>query len=184
MKIIYIPGFLEGKEQLPVIKFALSKHNVMYFKYDTGLKESVPKLALQLKHFIDKIKLKKNEKLGIIGFSAGGIIADYYLKFIDSSKVSMFISICAPVRGTFLPNVCSKKRKGLQQLKKDSKFLSDLQKKKLQHVKKLSIWCPYDLIVSGKPAKQNENSVKTCYFLHVFAPCWPTIISKIRKLID
>ncbi len=182
MKIVYIPGFLERREQFPIIKYVLAKHKVIYFEYNTSLKDSIPKLATQLKQFINRIKLKENEKLAIIGYSAGSIIAEYYLKFIDSKKISKFISVCSPIKGTFLANMFSKRRKGLQQLKPKSKFLADLAKKRLKAVKKISFYCPFDIITPGTPAK-HENSIKSLYFLHVFAPCWPPIILKIRKLL-
>ena len=139
MKIIYIPGFLEGQAQLRVIRYALSKHNVICFGYDTRLKETIPNLANKLKHFVDNLKLKPNEKIAIIGYSAGSTIADYYLKFVDNKKVSKFISVCSPVEGTFLANICSKKRLGLLQLKPKSKFLADLARKKLLGISK-EIW--------------------------------------------
>jgi hypothetical protein len=63
MKIVYIPGFLEGREQLPILRCVLAKHRVIYFEYDTSLKEAIPKLAMQLKYFIDDLKLETNEKI-------------------------------------------------------------------------------------------------------------------------
>jgi pimeloyl-ACP methyl ester carboxylesterase len=183
MKIVYVPGFLEGREQLPILRYVLAKHKVIYFDYDTSLKETIPKLAMQLKYFINNLKLEATEKIALIGYSAGSTIAEYYLKFIDSKKVSKFILVCSPIEGTFLANIFPKNRKGLQQVKPKSKFLADLAKKKLPGVKKTSFYCPFDIITPGTPVK-HENSVKTFYFLHVFAPCWPTIILKIRKLLE
>lgn len=182
MKIVYIPGFLEGKEQFIILKQILSKHELLYFKYDTSLKEDIPELAKQLKRLIGNLHLKENEKIALIGFSVGSIIADYYLKFIDNKKVGKFTSVCSPIEGTFLANIFSRKRKGLQQIRPKSKFLADLAKKRLLSVKKTSFYCPFDIITPGTPSKQ-EKSIQTFFFLHVFAPCWPTIILKIKKLL-
>ena len=87
-KIIFLPGFTGGKRDAWIMKPMLrNKFDFYIFDYKTGLKEDLRIIAKQLQKFIDNLKLKKDEKIIIIGLSVGGIIASYYLKFLDDTKI-------------------------------------------------------------------------------------------------
>jgi hypothetical protein len=184
-KVIFVPGFYGGKYQIWLIKIILKNFELIYFQYNTTLKESIEKIAKQLKNFINNLKLNKEEKVDIIGLSAGGIIIDYYLKFIDNKKINKFISICSPFKGTYLANIYSLflKSKGLQQLKSNSIFLKELFKKRLNNIKVENIWCLFDLIVPGTSAK-GINPKHTYFFLHWFIQYWPPVIFEIKRFLN
>ncbi len=181
-KVIFIPGFTGGKRDMVLFKAFLSNYNVIYFDYDTGLNDKIEDIAKSLKRFIDKLKLK-TEKVNIVGVSAGGIIADYYLKYIDNKKVKSFVSICSPFGGTYLTYLFSKKRKGLMQLTPKCGFLKRLSSKKLRHIRKESIWCYLDPLVPGTSGK-SENPKHTLFFLHWIIQWWPVLIFEAKSFLD
>jgi predicted peptidase len=183
-KIIIVPGFLEQKKDKGLIKPLLKDFNVIFFDYDNKLNKPLEESSKKLKKFVDSLHLKKNEKVSIVGLSAGGVITDYYLKYFPHKKVDKFISIFSPFHGSFWANIFSKKRKGLNQLKPNSDFLKKLSKRRIKHVKRMSIWCFFDPVVSGISAK-GENPNHTLFFLHNFRYLqnrFP-IVSKVKEFL-
>lgn len=168
-----------------LLKVILKKFELIYFPYKTNLEEPIEKIANKLKNFINGLKLNKGEKVSIIGLSAGGIIVEYYLKFLDNKKIDKFISLYSPFKGTYLAYIYSLflKRKGLQQLKSNSIFLNELAKKKLNNIKVKNIWCWLDPLVPGTSAK-GINPKHTYFFLHWFVQYWPPIILEIKKFLN
>ena len=69
-KVIFISGFFGGKTDILLFKPMLKDFELIYFKYNTSLKQDIEKISKQLKDFINK-KLKKNEKASIIAISVG-----------------------------------------------------------------------------------------------------------------
>jgi hypothetical protein len=183
-KIIVVPGFLEPKKDRGLIKPLLKDFDVIFFNYDNKLSESIEENSKKLKKFIDSLHLKKNEKVSIIGLSVGGVITDYYLKFMQHEKVDKFISIFSPFGGSFWANLFSKKRKGLKQLIPNSDFLKKLSKRKTKNVRRMSVWCFFDPIVSGISAR-GENPKHSFFFFHNFKYLQPKtpIISKVKKFL-
>lgn len=183
-KIIIVPGFLEARRDRGFIKSLLKNFNVIFFNYNNKLNEPLEKSSKKLRKFIDSLNLNKNEKVSIIGLSAGGIVTDYYLKHFPHEKVDRFISIFSPFGGSFWANLFSKKRKGLSQLKPNSDFLKKLSKRKAKHVRRMSVWCFFDPLVSGISAR-GENPKHSFFFLHNFRflqDRFP-IVSKIKKFL-
>ena len=152
-KVIFVGGFFGTKFDHLLIRKILKDYELIVFKYDTRLYDSIENIANNLKTFIDNIKLSKNEKVYIIGLSAGGIIVDYYLKLLDKTKVSKFVAIYSPFNGSPLSYLFTKKFKGLQDLKNNSKLVKRLNKTKLKGIKIKSFWCSLDPIVLGKSGK-------------------------------
>jgi hypothetical protein len=181
-KIIFIPGFSGGKRDMYILKKVFKEFDILYFPYDTKLTENLEEYAIQLKNFVNELKLKKGEKVSIISFSAGGIIASYYTKFLDKSKVDKIVTVCSPFKGSYLANLFWKKRKGLQQIKLKSKFLGKLSKKELVGVKTKNFWCYLDFIVQGSSGR-GTNPEHTLFFIHPFIQWWPPISYKIRKFL-
>lgn len=181
-KVIFVPGFMGGKKDSIPFKIILKDFEVIPFNYDTLLRKNIENISKDLKKFIDNLNLKKGEKVSIIGFSAGGIIADYYLKFLDSTKVDKFVSLCSPFKGSYLVKFFSKKLKELQQLDTNSDFLKKLNKNKLK-VKMKSIWCKFDFIVPGESAKR-ENPKHTYFFIHLIVHLWPPVLFEIRRFLE
>ncbi len=165
-KVIIVPGFLEPKTNRGIIKSLFKEFDLIFFPYDNKkLKEPLEEDSKRLKKFIDSLHLKKNEKVSIVGLSAGGVITDYYLKHFPHKKVDKFISVFSPFHGSFWARFFSKKRKGLSELKPNSEFLKKLSKRKVKHVKRMSLWCFFDPIVSGVSAK-GDNPKHSLFFFH------------------
>lgn len=182
-KVIYIPGFLGDNKNAGLIEYFLkNKFKIIYFRYDTSGKTGIETSAKKLKKFIDKLSLKKDEKISIIAFSMGGLIATYYCKFIDNKKVDKLINIFTPFKGTFWANIFLD-RKALNQMQPDNLFLKKLNKKKLKIIKQKNFWCDKDLIVLGKSARVSPSR-KISFFLHSFGTYWPPLIKKIEKELN
>ncbi len=176
-----------GKRDMFLIKKILKDFDVIYFKYDSTLMQSIENLAKKLKNFVDGLKLKKNEKVGIIGVSAGGVVADYYLKFFGGwKKTSKFVSICSPLHGTYLSLfefLFFGKRIGLKQIGRKSDLIKKLESVKLKKVKQLNFWSYLDPLVPGKSGK-GENSKHTWFFIHLIVHFWPPLVYKIKKFME
>ena len=182
-KIVFIGGMCGSKRDIFLIKRILKEFNILYFKYDSSLTKTIEQYSLELKKFINKINLNKNEKIKIVSFSAGGIIAEYYLKFVDNDKVDKIIAVCSPFKGSWLPLIYPRKMRGLQECKKNSIFLKKLRAHKLKEtIGEKTFWCLFDPIVPGISAR-GENPEHTFFPLHWIIQFWPPLIYKIRKFL-
>lgn len=183
-KVILISGFTGGRRDLWMFKKVLKDFEIIYFNYNTELYQPIEEIANELWKFIDKLKLLKNEKVSLIGISAGGNIAEYYVKFLDKQKVNKIATICSPIKGSYLPKFFSKKREGLVQLQSGSSFIKKLNKKK-SPVRELNIWCYLDPLVPGKCGKgESENSIQTLMFFHWAVGFYPPIIKKVSDFLE
>lgn len=185
-KIIFLCGMHGGKRDMFVVKRILKDFEIIYFKYDNTLRESIENSAKKLKSFVAGLKLKRGEKVGLIGLSVGGVVADYYLKFLDRSKVDRFVSICSPLHGTYLAALeflFIGERKGLKQFRKDSGLIKKLNKEKLNGVKAKSFWCWIDPLVPGRSGR-GENPEHTLFFLHWIVHFWPPIVYKVKRFFE
>jgi len=183
-KVIFIPGFLRKTGAPAPLKRVLGKNfEVIDFVYDTSGRTKIEVLAKRLKKFIDKIHLEKEEKINIIAFSMGGLIASYYSKFIDNKKISKLITVATPFRGSHWATRFFSKRNAIKQMRPRSFFLKRLNKKKFTRIKQESFWDKYDLIVGGSSAKYG-HSKRFNFFLHPFASYWPPLINRIEKELE
>jgi esterase/lipase len=179
-KVIFLPGFSGGKRDFFLIKLILKKDfEPLFFKYDTWLKEPIEKISKKLRKFIENLNLKKGEQIFIVGLSAGGIVAEHYCKFLDKGETKKLVTVCSPLKGTYLSGLLSKKRPGLKQLKKDSNFLKNLEEGATE-IKQLNIWCYLDPIVPGTSGR-GDNPLRTFFFLHWIIQYWPPVIIKIKN---
>jgi triacylglycerol lipase len=81
-------------------------------------------LAKKLQHFIDQ-KLGKDQPIAIIGFSMGGLVARYYLQYLDGYKRTLtFFSISSPHSGTWTAYCYF--GKGARDMRPNSRFLAKL----------------------------------------------------------
>ena len=156
-----------------------------YFKFKNKFgQRKIETLAEELKTFIDNLNLKKGEKISIIAFSVGGLISEYYLKFIDNKQVDKIITICSPFKGTPWASIFFKKRIGMRELQERSIFLKKLNKEKMPRtIKQESIWDEEDFIVPHKLAKQGKAK-RTLFFLHPLIEFWPPTILEIKKFLQ
>ncbi len=177
-KVIYVPGYAGGIRDIKALK-KLKDFEVIYFSYDTTLKEPIEKIAGKLKKFIDNLKLEKGEKVNIVGMSAGGVVTAYYLKFLDNKKTDRFISLYSPFRGTHLASI-PESRKGLRQITRDSNFLKELAKKKIRGVKVKNVYSRFDFVVPGLSG-MGQESWHSNFFMHPLATFWPPTIREVKK---
>ena len=184
-KVIFISGFNGNKYDAFLIKLFLRKRfKIIYFNHNMSFgKIKIERFAKQLKKFIDKLKLEKGEKISIIALSVGGLIAEYYLKFIDNKKVDKLITLCSPFKGSPLASIFFKERKGMREIQKHSTFLKKLNKKKLKRVKQESIYCEEDFVVPGKSGKYSKSK-KSFFFIHIIIHFWPPTIFEIKRFLE
>jgi len=181
-KVIFVAGMSGGKRDMFLVKKILKEFEVLYFPYNTKLTETFEEYAKQLKNFIDKLKLKKNEKVSIVSFSGGGLIGEYYIKFLDKNKVDKIVTVCTPFKGSWIWRLYSQKRKGVQQARKNSNLLKKIASKEIKPVKELNLWCWFDPLVLGTSGKAS-NPKHSLFFLHWIIQFWPPIIYDIRKFL-
>ncbi len=108
-----------------------------------GLEE----LARQAASYI-QITFPKDEKIDLIGFSMGGLVARYYLQRLAGlSRVSRLITISTPHRGTWIAYLHW--NRGIRQMRPGSDFLKDLDRDRhqLKRIPFTSIWTPWDLMI-------------------------------------
>jgi len=180
-KIIFIAGFTGGKRDFIFAKMFFKKYSFIYFKYNTLLVENIEKIARDLKKFIDSLNLEKNEKVYLIGMSAGGVIAEYYAKFLDSKKkIKKIYTIHSPLKGSYCLSPI--KLKGAQQLSAKSDFIKKLNKNKTK-VNQLNFWNYFDYIVPGKSAK-GKNPKNSFMPIHSIIQWWPPIYFSIKKDLE
>ncbi len=91
----------------------------------------------------------ETEKISLIGFSMGGVVARYYLQELGGvSRVENFFSISSPHKGSYWAYF-PYPTKGIKQLRPNSHFLKQLEKGEgnLKNVKLFSYWTPLDLSI-------------------------------------
>jgi pimeloyl-ACP methyl ester carboxylesterase len=181
-KVIFISGMSGGRRDMFLTKNILKEFEVIYFSYDTTLTEPLENYAQQLKNFIAGLKLRKNEKVSIVSLSGGGLIAYYYICFLDKNKVDKLVTVCTPFGGTWIWRLFSKSRKGVRQVRKNSSFLKKLEHADILSVKELNLWCAFDPLVFGTSGKAS-NSKHTLFFLHWIIQFWLPIIYQIRRFL-
>jgi esterase/lipase len=181
-KVIFVYGFMNSNKDSQTARKVLDNYNVICFEYDSGLKQPIEEIAKKLDDFIFS-KTKKDEKVNLIGVSAGGIIAAYYTKFISPNKVDKLATICSPFNGTYVPGFYTKKREGLKELKYNSSFLKKLNSKKLDKEKIINIYSFFDYLVPGNSGK-GENPVHTWNFIHFTASWDKRILNNIKEFFS
>tara|TARA_Y100000034_G_C6908659_1_gene422559 strand:+ start:6946 stop:7515 length:570 start_codon:yes stop_codon:yes gene_type:complete len=183
-KVIFISGYNGHKYDSLLTKLLLGrKFRVMFFNHNMSFgKIKIKKFAEQLQRYINELKLEKGEKISIIGFSVGGLIAEYYLKFINNKKVDKLITLVSPFKGSPLASIFFTDRKGMKEIQKHSAFLKKLNKKKLKGIRQESIYCEEDIIVPSKLGKR-AKSTRSYFFIHIIIPFWPPAILKIKRFL-
>ncbi|MEK6833335.1 MAG: alpha/beta fold hydrolase [Nanoarchaeota archaeon] len=180
-KVIFVYGFTGTNKDSETAKKVLNNYDVICFEYDSGLKKPLEKIADELDDFIIS-KTNTNEKVNLIGVSAGGVIASYYTRFVSPNKVDKLATICSPFKGTYVPIFYSKKRKGLNELFYGSEFLKKLNSRKLNN-KAISFYSYFDLLVPGNSGKA-ENPHYTWDFFHFTIQKNKRILKKIKEFFE
>lgn len=117
----------------------------------------IERLAEQVATYVEGA-IAPQQRLDIVGFSMGGIVARYYLQRLGGlQRVQRFITLSSPHRGTLTGNAWP--LVGGQQMGYNSSFMRSLnadvaQLKRLQFT---SIWTPYDLMIV--PANSSQLGI-------------------------
>jgi esterase/lipase len=182
MKAIFIVGFTGGKRDIFFARSILKpEYEVIYFKYDTFLRKSVQQISRKLDRFVLDIT-KNSEKVNLIGVSAGGVIAEYYSRFVNPKKVNKIATICSPLNGTYIPKIFPKKLKGVNQMKYNSPLLKKIKKSRTK-THELNIYSKLDFLVPGNSGK-GKNSKHTLFFIHFLIQWWPGIYFKVKRFFE
>lgn len=181
-KIIFLYGFTGSERDSHVAKKIFSNYDLVCFEYDSELIEPLEKIAKDLGYFIDS-NTSKNEKVNLIGVSAGGTIASYYAKFVSINKIDKIATICSPFNGTYVPYFYSNKRKGLKELSYGSDFLKELSSKKFSKNKIINFYSFFDLLVPFNSGK-GENPKYTWDFFHFTIQNNKKILRKVKEFFN
>ena len=138
-KVVFIYGLAGSNKDSETTQKVLDNYKVLCFEYNSGLKQPLEEIAEELDDFIIS-KTKKDEKVNLIGVSAGGIIGAYYTKFVSPNKVDKLATICSPFKGSYVPIFYSKERNGLKELFYGSEFLKKLNSRKLNKNKTINFY--------------------------------------------
>jgi esterase/lipase len=84
-KVIFIYGFTGTNKDSLTAKKVLDNYNLICFEYNSNLRQSLEEISKELDNFIIS-KTSESEKVNLIGVSAGGVIAEYYAKFVSPKK--------------------------------------------------------------------------------------------------
>ncbi len=181
-KVVFLYGFTGSKKDSQTAKDIFSDYDLLCFEYDSKLRKPLEEIAKDLGGFINS-KTSKNEKVNLIGVSAGGIIASYCTKFVSPSKVDKLATICSPFKGSYVPIFYSKKLKGLRELFYGSDFLKKLSSKKLGKDKAINFYSYLDFVVPFNSGK-GENPKHTWNFFHFTIQADKKILRKIKKFFN
>lgn len=164
MHIILIHGIWDSSKTMKYLfsyleNLGYSVHMYQYIPNDGSV--SFDYLVEGFKNYVDDIKIKNNlNKLSIIGFSMGGIIARYYIqKYNKDGIIQKYISISSPHRGTYTSYF--NKGDGVKELRPESIFIKKINTEK-PNCKSLSIYTPFDLIIipsNSSNIKFGENKI-------------------------
>jgi esterase/lipase len=181
-KVIFVYGFKGTNKDSKTAKKILDNYDLICFEYDSGLKQPLEEITEELDDFIIS-KTKKDEKVNLIGVSAGGIIAAYYTKFVSPYKVDKLATICSPFKGSYVPIFYSKDRRGLYELFYNSKFLKKLNSRKMNKTKTINFYSYFDLLVPGSSGKA-ENSYHTWDLFHFTIQNNKSILNNIKEFFE
>lgn len=137
-------------------------------------------LAKQLKHRIDD-EFTLGQRISIVGFSMGAIIARYYLQRLGGLKRSQrFFSISGPHKGSVW-SYCYP-GKGAKQMRPGSEFLRQLDASAdcLQGMEIYSYWTPFDLMIVPPTSSLWDRARN----IKISALCHPCMLGKQKLFTD
>lgn len=163
-------------------------HHVFYelnLLPNTG-KYGIEHLALQLQKFID-LHAKPDQKIHIVAFSMGGIVARYYIqKLSTASNVNKLITIATPHFGTHAAKIFN--YKACVEMRPNSLFLRELNSDlaKLSSIEITSIWAKYDSTILPNTSSKLPigNEIVLPFGIHPFLPRYRSVILEIEKALN
>ena len=151
--IVLIHGLWNNSDIFKSLNRKLDLYSIDYFAptllHDSG-RVSIVDLTKSLNELIIS-KYGFDEEIDLLGFSMGGIIGSYWLKYFDGYKrIKKFISIGSPHKGTITAQIIPRfPLKGISEMKINSKLLKDLYASSdfLENVECISFFTNWDLMV-------------------------------------
>jgi len=151
--IILIHGLWNTSDIFKSLTRKLDRYSIDYFaptlQHDFG-KVSI----IDLTKILNELILNKyglDRKIDLLGFSMGGIIGSYWLKYFKGNKrIKKFISVGSPHKGTLTAQLVPRlPLKGISEMKINSKLLKDLYSSNdfLENVNCISFFTNWDLMV-------------------------------------
>ena len=151
--IVLIHGLWNTSNIFKYLATKLDKVLIEYYaptlKHDFGM-VSIVELTKSLNELIIK-KYGSKKEIDILGFSMGGIIGSYWLKYFDGNKrTNKFITIGSPHNGTLTAQLVPRfPLKGISEMKINSQLLKEISNcdKFLENVECISFFTYWDLMV-------------------------------------
>ena len=182
--IIFIHGFGGyGEQYQPIIKFLEKKGFEKFYEFEYENKFGFDSIKVIAKEFADFIENNvKEEKIDIIAFSQGGIIALEYLKDFNNREVDKLFTLCTPHKGSELAKAAN--LPGIVELRPKSELLKELEKfVEESKINIYSVYTPFDLMVfPGWNAKSKLGKNKIVFApTHPEAFSWPETLKFVYK---
>ena len=151
--IVLIHGLWNTSDIFKSLTKKLDQYSIDYFaptlEHDFG-KVSI----IDLTKFLNQLIINKyglDKEIDLLGFSMGGIIGSYWLKYFEGNKrVNTFISVGSPHMGTLTAQIVPRfPLKGISEMKINSKLLKDLYASNdfLENLNCISFFTNWDLMV-------------------------------------
>jgi len=151
--LVLIHGLWNTSDIFKSLSRKLDRYDIDYFA--PTLHHEFGKVSIvDLTKFLNKLIINKyglDQEIDLLGFSMGGIIGSYWLKYYGGNKrIKKFISVGSPHKGTLTAQIVpSFPLKGISEMKINSKFLKDLYASSdfLENVYCISFFTNWDLMV-------------------------------------
>ena len=160
--VLLIHGLADSEKSMELMKLRLKKaawNAVSVSLVPSDGSAPLEQLAAQLANYI-QIRFSPQQKIDIVAFSMGGVVARYYLqKLGGAARVERFVCISAPNHGSLLAYLSTKP--GCRQMRPGSEFLTVLNRDftGMQTVRCLSIWTPLDLTIIPASSSRLETGI-------------------------
>ena len=186
--IIFVHGFGGGKYEFSAMEKFFAKRGLRscyYFEYAEKLGEiSITILAERLAKFIAEVKEKeRSEKVILIGFSQGGIIAKYSAEHYANGSVDKCVTICSPHKGSLWAKFL--RSEGGKDLRKESDILKSLEKTKTS-CKYYAFYTPFDLMVVPGTSGKSEHAISNKMILspvHNVTMFMPSLLRAVYDIV-
>ena len=151
--IVLIHGLWNTSDIFKSLTRKLDQYSIDYFaptlQHDFGKVSIIDLTKILNELIIDKYGL--DMEIDLLGFSMGGIIGSYWLKYFKGNKrIRKFISVGSPHMGTLTAQIIPRfPLKGISEMKINSKLLKDLYASNdfLENVDCISFFTNWDLMV-------------------------------------
>tara|TARA_Y100001933_G_C18867293_1_gene508469 strand:+ start:77 stop:673 length:597 start_codon:yes stop_codon:yes gene_type:complete len=170
--IVLIHGLWNTSSIFKSLSLKLDK--ISYDYYAPTLKHQFGKISIRdLTNYLNQLIIKKygkDKEIDILGFSMGGIIGSYWLKyFYGYKRTKKFISVGSPHKGTLTAQLIPKfPLKGISEMKINSKLLREIYSSDefLQNINCISFFTKWDLMVF--PGWRAYLPIGSRYSLNIF----------------